>query len=248
MKYPHVYPSPPEPKPQFWGFALDANERELEVAWFFYLAEIALRRIMNDALTTRYGVSLGWYYRARWWTEQEEEYLVSYTKEFTGKLSSWYNTLPPSMSFSRDPRERMGNMMRALLRSHETDIREVVYFPALRALMLQPLREIGPRTIYLAKEALQNDLDRILLTEEGFWHRHQGTWLMIRSCSRSSIHLLGAALQAKREPQLSELLPDGWEVAVGKVLRMIEYWKSESPDLGILLETLMTLYTRATIS
>jgi hypothetical protein len=47
---------------------------------------------------------------------------------------------------------------------------------------------------------LANCIYRIETNMEGFLHRHQGTWLTIRSCTRSALMLLGvaAAISAAR--------------------------------------------------
>lgn len=243
MRYPNVYPSLPVSMPVPWDSASENNERarsELEVAWFFYLAEIALRRIMNDALSVRYQPS-SWYYRSQWWTKHGERQFVRYVDDFVQKLDSWYNTLPPSMYFSLDPTVRAGDILRGILRGHRVDIREVVYFPALQAFMFQPLHEIGSRTLEIAREALQNDLHRIMECQEGFYIRHQGTWLMIRTCTRSCLHLLAVGLRSMREPEVAEILPDGWKPAVGSILRLIDYWQDESADLVVLLKTLSSI-------
>ena len=48
-------------------------------------------------------------------------------------------------------------------------------------------------TLKLSREMLANCVYRIETNMEGFLHRHQGTWLTIRSCSRSALMLLGVA-------------------------------------------------------
>jgi hypothetical protein len=48
-------------------------------------------------------------------------------------------------------------------------------------------------TLKLSREMLANCIYRIETNMEGFLHRHQGTWLTIRSCSRSALMLLGVA-------------------------------------------------------
>ncbi|KAK9802103.1 putative Zn(2)-C6 fungal-type domain-containing protein [Seiridium cardinale] len=248
MRYPNVYPSPPISVPLAWDTSetTERSRTELELAWFFYLAEIALRRIMNDALSIRYSPS-SWYFTKTWWKNQEENQFVSYVEEFTQKLQSWYNTLPPSMFFSQDPTTGAGDILRGILRGHLVDIREVVYFPSLRALMSQPFHDLGSHTLQIARQALENDLHRIMECQEGFYVRHQGTWLMIRTCTRSCLHLLAVGLRGLREPQIASLLPDGWKPAVGSILRLIDYWQDESPDLATLLRTLNGICARLDI-
>ncbi|KAK7421230.1 Zcf27p [Neonectria punicea] len=245
MQYSHVYPSPPSPS-QLAGNHMrpeSTAQRErdrLENGWFFYLAEIALRRIMNEALSARYWAD-SWYYTTRWWTAAGEERFQADGEKFKVKLETWQDMLPPSMRFPRNPRESTGDPLRGILRSHLIDILDVLYFPAVRAVACEEVSELGPYTLATAREALLNAVNRITISEEGFWHRHQGTWLMIRTCSRSSLQLLAVAFRAQTEPSLSELLPEGWKYSVTRVFTMIEYWEPESPDLGQLLARLRGL-------
>jgi hypothetical protein len=262
MPYPHVYPSPPGP-----GILtnLSTNRQgrdDLERSWFFYLAEIALRRIMNDALSSRYRRD-SWYYTGdKWWaTTTEGQGLDSYgycqyVEEYKQKLEDWYKLLPASVSFTRNPTQPILDVLPGILRSHYIDILDVVYYPAIRAVVCEPLSDLSPTLLKIAREALQNALERITVSKYGFWHRHQGTWLMIRTCSRSALYVLGVALRAKyereREPPrrdggtsiFAELLPDGgkWRAAVLSVIHLIEYWKEESIDMGDLLARLKHLH------
>lgn len=266
MRYPHLYPSPPPPMPKSWESAScglsgdDRGRSEIEESWFFYLAEIAVRRIMNCALSARYGggvssssssSSSSWYFSTRWWSEQNNEgrHLSHYVHEMTRQLDEWHETLPKNMSFSQEPQQPIRNVLPGILRCHLLDVREVVYWPSLDALMTRPRAELGAHVLRLARLALENDVSRIIISEAGFWYRHQGTWLMIRSCSRSCFHLLGVAIRAGSggDPGLFELLPSGWQEAVARVIQMIRFWEPESPDLTWLVRTLEDLYHRACV-
>lgn len=77
------------------------------------------------------------------------------------------------------------------------------------------------------RKGLQVCVQRIQINEKGFYHRHHGTWLMLRSCTRSALVLLAAA----RCLHLANLLPAGWEQAVGKVMGMLGFWREESGDV-----------------
>lgn len=79
-----------------------------------------------------------------------------------------------------------------------------------------------------ARKALYVCVHRIEKNESGFYHRHHGTWLMLRSCTRSALVLLAAV----RCPSLSILLPMDWELAIYKVKDMLSHWKDESRDVS----------------
>ncbi|KAH7134562.1 c6 zinc finger domain-containing protein [Dactylonectria estremocensis] len=245
MQYYHVYPSPPSPSQLTGGptRSESAAQRErdtLEIGWFFYLAEIALRRIMNEALSSRYWAD-SWYYTTSWWTAEGENRYRDDVERFKAKLETWKDMLPPSMRFPSEASEATGDALRGILRSHLVDILDVLYFPAVRAVACEKVRDLGPYTLSAARSALLNAVYRLTLCEEGFWHRHQGTWLMLRTCSRSLLQLLAVALRAQTEPSLADLLPEGWERCAGRMFTVIEYWEPESPDLGFLLARLKHL-------
>jgi hypothetical protein len=261
MPYPHVYPSPPGPNALKNLSTTRHLQQELERSWFFYLAEIALRRMMNDALSSRYRRDSWYYTGAKWWAtstiDPSNGYgYFEYVTEYKQKLQDWYSLLPASVSFTQDPTLPILDVLPGILRSHYIDILDVVYYPAIRAVVCEPVNELSPRLLKIGQEALQNALERITISQYGFWHRHQGTWLMIRTCSRSALCLLAVALRAKYERErehcgrdgqtftFAELLPDGgkWRAAVLSVIHLIEYWKEESIDMGDLMARLKHLH------
>lgn len=77
---------------------------------------------------------------------------------------------------------------------------------------------------------------RIEKNEGGFYYRHHGTWLMLRSCTRSSLVLTAAARLG-----LTTLLPAEWKAAVEKVMQMLQYWKDETKDVADSLDVLTGL-------
>lgn len=88
-------------------------------------------------------------------------------------------------------------------------------------------RQGGSATELFVRKGLLVCVQRVQINEEGFYHRHHGTWLMLRSCTRSALVLLAAA----RCPELVPTLPAGWEEAVLKVMGMLSFWKEESIDV-----------------
>jgi hypothetical protein len=71
VSYPHLYPSPPQDFPDIddqassfsassWSFSNPAqtnmDRKNLQLAWYFYLAEIAMKRILNNLLVWRYDI------------------------------------------------------------------------------------------------------------------------------------------------------------------------------------------------
>lgn len=112
-------------------------------------------------------------------------------------------SLPPKMTFSTDCTELVYDLPRWVLRGHMIDIIETLRFPAVHLFLHSQtttlINEMSPTTLRLAREYLENAVHRIEANLEGFLHRHQGTWLMVRSCTRSALILLAAALKCRGE-------------------------------------------------
>jgi hypothetical protein len=111
----------------------------------------------------------------------------------------------------------------------------MMYWPfvvdAVRGNMRHGLESQG-----FVRKGFQICVQRIYKNESGFYHRHHGTWLMLRSCTRSAFVLTSAPRSG-----LGHLLDPGWEDAVAKVMQMLRYWKGESPDVEHYLNILEKL-------
>lgn len=125
--------------------------------------------------------------------------------------------------------------LRFILNGHLLDCYEMMYWPSIVDGIHGRLR--GGSHDMFARKGLRVCVQRIDQNESGFYHRHHGTWLMLRSCTRSALVLLGAA----RSPQLSALLPNGWERSVQQVMAMLTFWKDESHDVKDRLQVLEAL-------
>lgn len=158
------------------------------------------------------------------------------------------------MRFPLSASQPTHDILRFVLRGHMIDVYEMVRFPAIRAYLTTSLppsspsnvhvRNLSPACLRLAKEALANAVYRIETNAEGLLHRHQGTWLTVRSCTRSALVLLGAAIKVRisiRSGRGSEdgdgggvegeMLPERWREAVVRVLEMLRVWARESAHI-----------------
>lgn len=111
LEYPYLFPSPPSPPspvqipesslpsstpassatPSSQAFSmasLSSSQRTEEQSWFYYLSEIALRRIENQILNT--------FYRAdhNSWTQMDVEGLISAATSIEDQLAIWYSHHP----------------------------------------------------------------------------------------------------------------------------------------------------------
>lgn len=172
------------------------------------------------------------------------------------------------MRFSATSTEPLFDILPWVLRGHHIDVIEILRFPAISVILNNrnvsssaPIANLpsafSEPTSQLAKEYLENAVRRIEANAEGLLHRHQGSWLTMRSCTRSALSLLAMKLYCQSEsqstgdennvpgdsrayhsspspvPLLAEfVLPPRWRDAVILVISMLKTWESESPDIG----------------
>jgi len=103
----------------------------------------------------------------------------------------------------------------------------MLYWPFLTEIILHGLPSGNNQALeQLAYKSLHICVQRIHKNEHGFFSRHHGTWLMLRSCTRSALVLLAA----RKDAILANLLPQDWDQAVWKVTKMLKFWRNESRD------------------
>ncbi|RDW73246.1 hypothetical protein BP6252_07153 [Coleophoma cylindrospora] len=256
MDYPHLFPDPPSAVPEQDGTSPEDSEaswssprtlnqntdrQNLERAWYFYLAEIALKRMINNVLIRHH------YQRQRnTHRTSAENDLEQNVLEFDMQVQKWYETLPSSMSFTQEAGAHTTDILRLILRSHLIDIRLSVRFPAIQKILSTEapvsIDSLSATHLRLAREALESAAACIESNRPSFYHRHQGTWLMLRSVTRCSFHILGVALNCNavaesREHQQSledRILPQKWKSFLAEVRMMLEYWSDENNDVKAL--------------
>jgi hypothetical protein len=224
LKYPAFFPTPP-----------DELTSEREVIWFYFLAEIALRRLANRILTFIYSMNTS---EA---TATSQASLVEQVRAFEQQATDWQNSLPPRLSLERisfpSPGEpALYQTLRFILEGEAIDCYEMMYQPFIVRAMHEGTG-LDPTSSDFVQKALTLALQRINKNQPGFFFRHHGTWAMTRSCTRSALLLLAAS----RTVNLRHLLPQGWRVAVGKVAEMLHFWRRELDDAADRLRLIETM-------
>ena len=176
LSYPSFFPSPPE------------TCRDEGRSWYFYLAEIALKRLINDVMRHQF-------------VPQARPRLFETTAIFEEQLAEWMQSLLLMLSLETPDSE--DDILKFILRGHLSKCQEVIYWPFLVDRIGNFHRD--PAADRYISRALQNCVDRINENEAGFYHRHHGTSLMLRACSRTGLLLLAA----HRCGQVPDLLPLG---------------------------------------
>jgi hypothetical protein len=224
LTYPSFYPSPPR--------AIHADK---EVVWYYYLAEIALRRLGNRVLTT--------FHKQK--PAIRSAIAASMVQNFENQASNWLASLPPALKLDSSHRNesithhdtaQLETSLRYILNAHLIDCYEMMYWhflahyfdspPSDTVSPLSPAAPSTPQIETYAAKALQVAIQRIHADSYGFRQRHHGSWLMLRSCSRSALVLLAAS----RHPSLRKLVPRGWQDAVESVKGLLRFWADECAD------------------
>jgi hypothetical protein len=140
-------------------------------------------------------------------------------------------SLPPALkldNFGSNASETVDdheNVLRFILEGHLIDCYEMIYWPFISDAMAG---DVLSDFKHFIRKALDYCVLRIKSNKRGFYHRHHGTWLMIRSCTRSALVLLAASRSAAKE-----MLDDGWQGSVQSVLELLRYWEDEAGDVKV---------------
>src|SRR6187402_3167342 len=106
------------------------------------------------------------------------------------------SSLPPALQLSTpapnssDPSNNTHSSLRFILNGHLLDCYEMMYWPFVVDAIHGTLRP-SPSSESFARKGFQLCVQRVDQNERGFYQRHHGTWLMLRSCTRSALVLLG---------------------------------------------------------
>ncbi|KAH7221669.1 hypothetical protein BKA60DRAFT_595530 [Fusarium oxysporum] len=150
--YPDMFPSPPtelaSPSAYDRGDTLDDDiVPEEEKSWFYYLAEISYRRMMNRAMAVmaRSG--------EQGWSDNICK-AMEHCKEFNEQIDLWYSHIPPQI----DPKNAVhtNNELAQFLRNRELSCREWIHRPFLFYILHQsPEDEHYGRAMPLAQRCLE---------------------------------------------------------------------------------------------
>lgn len=238
VEFPHAFPLPPNLSDQ----ALSPGHAQTERAWYYYLAEIGARHMLNRILRTH-----TWNTDVR--TERQIRQMVAQADDFEEQVHQWYLSLPPMFYFeipSGYVLEPHPSELAYILRHRYLGCRELIGRPFLKLCVENPL-QIDPglrsRVAALASQSLQYCLLRVGKISPQL---HQGTWFALRNMASSTL-MLGAASTAQKCSDLlgaHELaIPTDWkELIIGAVDRVGPYWEQNRggvPELRSIIHAVL---------
>jgi hypothetical protein len=146
------------------------------------------------------------------------------------------------MKFPQQSDVPSNDILCLILRSHMNDVRDFVRLPALEEILASKphalLKSFSPIQLRLTRECLGIAVESIEANRESFFHRHQGTWLMARTCVKSSLVLLAMAMRCQAEArstgaiatELEEMmLPSRWRNVVEQTVEALQYVRAFLP-------------------
>ncbi|KAH6718437.1 hypothetical protein BKA61DRAFT_302044 [Leptodontidium sp. MPI-SDFR-AT-0119] len=255
LDYPFLFPSPPSPGSPVESpeSALTASSQQLQLAeeqtWFYYLSEIALRRIENRVLNAFYTED-----HPRW-LQTDLSVMIAAAEDIELQMETWYASLPTSIRFDT-VEDETSDELRFVTRCRSLLIRGLIYRPFL----YYAIHSVNSQTHWDLCNKLQAFVQKALEaclaceTDIGMTHRHHGTWYALRESTTNSLLLLAARaaglitfdFHVSSSPH-PEVISDSHKYA--RVLRVciekLRYWEAEAPpDIALsrrIIEELTTM-------
>ncbi|KAF2180650.1 hypothetical protein K469DRAFT_517383, partial [Zopfia rhizophila CBS 207.26] len=229
--YPTFFPTPPAPRAD-GGVPMNADSEREQTSWYFYLAEISLRR-----LAARIGDEMEGLQKTHISRQTFLQAAASAVSLYEAQAQEWIASLPPVLSFDAPVEE--DDVCRFVLRGHAINLFEMIYWPFLSAYLDDSGLDPFLLSLYadLAQRALAHHHLRLIVNKPGFQHRHHGTHPLMSSCSRSALILGAAAISNRRpldavQPRVGRPLtmPPGWSEAVNDVIGLLDFWSNDTKD------------------
>lgn len=213
-----AYPLPPQERFMVSG-GTDGWAQADEDSWYFFLSEIALRRI-TDKAADAVGTFFDDIVRM---PEQRQsaavEEFIPISLELERQAHAWREHLPPSLRFAYEAIPRPADTEWKLhLRAPYYRVLELIYRPFIYA----AIHHSAPSAIVraLASKGLDNACTYLLHGHPTL--RHHGRWLQMRYEIKATCLLLAASKSDVEMPQ-------GWYDAVQVSNRSLRYWAWEAP-------------------
>ena len=230
VNYPDLFPSPPGGSP-----ALQDSDPTAEISslgstfqrsWYYYLSEIALRRIGNRITNALHKGE------AQSWHDIPFRRLQRIAHELDAQLAQWYENIPGSLAFHQDQvqTDEFGHMLQA----RYLELCERIWRPFLYLAIHEGVAVADQSTVATyAQRCLEYIVRSISLGS--IKHRHHGSWYGCRLLFTNSLLLLAAA-KGRNLP-----VPPEWRESVDLVMNCLKYWESEALDLQAARMTLLSV-------
>jgi hypothetical protein len=226
VEYPDIFPSPPNETP----FAEETDtsgplELAFQQSWYYYLSEIALRRISNRITHALYKS------QSKSWLTMPLQRIQRIADELDAQVVQWSENIPLALAFEE---QTPSHELTFMLQARFLDLRERIWRPFLYIAIHQTSTEADQLTLTTyAQRSLDYALKHISLAS--IKRRHHGSWFGPRGLFTKSLLLLAAVKSGKM------IVPSEWRSSVDLVMTCLKYWESEASDLQAARLTLLSI-------
>lgn len=237
--YPAFFPTPPVPR-EGDAAQMDVDQQREQTSWYFYLAEISLRR-----LAARIGGEMEVLRRTHSTRYAFLQAAALAVPAYEAQMQGWVDSLPACLSLEAPAQE--DDVCTFVLRGHALNFFEQLYWPFLSAYLDTASLDAGVLApfVNLAQKALDHHALRLKVNQPGYRHRHHGTVPMMQSCSRSALVLLAVGIHNRSTSSLGVhggcralILPVDGAQSVGSVIGLLDYWSTETRDFDVVRRVL----------
>ncbi|KAL5421145.1 hypothetical protein PMIN06_007295 [Paraphaeosphaeria minitans] len=208
------------------------TQNEFEHGWYYYLADIAARRLLQRVIELFYKKS------EVAWLEFPFPTLVHTVEELDRQLVEWHRALPGVISFDFDSTASHDELA-FHLQARALEIKERIYRPFLYRMIHQKgncnFSEPNALEPFATLHAITCSK---LIQQWNVRHRHHGTWLMSRQSFACALFLLAGGLAG------IEVLPVAQcSDSVQASIATLKFWEDEAPDLKASRRILQDIYS-----
>lgn len=227
IEHAYVLPSPPESTPDSSNGASisdSAWETVQEQSWYYYLSDIAYRRITNRTIAALYNVP------KEQWLHCSISRLYYIAEELDAQVLQWWDTIPgsPTPECRADTDE-----LTYMLYLNYADLRERIWRPFVYIAIHAESSEANALLVAGASKCIEMSIG--MLENALLKHRHHGCWQTIRCMFSKALVILAAARSLRVQ------LPSEWRYHIEAFQKYMQYWQAEAPDIGVASQALTTL-------
>ncbi|KAL3451834.1 hypothetical protein BJX65DRAFT_266953, partial [Aspergillus insuetus] len=213
VEHSDAFPSPPVSVPngdtERQAEQLEALDASSERSWYYYLSEIASRRIMNRITATLHPPN------PEEWANTPVHHLQRIAEELDTQVAQWVDSLPPS---SRLSFENPVDELSYVLRARYLDLRDRIWRPflylAAHSSPQNPSLYIYARNASICLDMVCKQVQHCFIR-----HRHHGSWLAARGFYTKGLLVL---LAAKSQ---NIAMPSSWMSVIDTCIAGLRYWE-----------------------
>lgn len=230
---PDAFPSPPAEEPRPEGASIDGSASELQSvfrnSWFYYLSEIAFRRISNRVTRALHDKP------SSGWLTYPIHQLYRLAQELEDQVTQLSERLPFEMDeqSSSSPQKEL----EFFLEARNMDIRERIWRPFL-FIAIHSSADIEQDQTVQSCAATALSLVCRIIRQFCIKHRHHGAWYAARHIFACALILLAAAKSGRVQ------MPPDWPELVALSEIHLSYWEDECTDLGVARKVLIQVRQR----